>query len=115
MTTIDKSKKNLQFIAYGEFFWLARYREGKTQAQTAKKKKMSLKAYQKLEYYLIPKSPLHSKFKNGEMCALARRRHGMPLRDTATLLGLSHVTLLKMERENDPKLVVKWKRLGFKF
>lgn len=106
---------NLQLIGYGEFFWLARYRNGSTQAEVAKKRKMNLKAYQNLEYCLEPKSTIHNKFKEGELCALARRRHGMPLRATATLLGLSHVTLLLWERESDPRLATKWRKLGFRF
>lgn len=108
---------NLQKRTCGEDFWLARKNESKSQVAYAKKYKLPVKRYQKVERDEESLLRLSVPFKPtlGQLCALARKRLGFDLRKTASLLGLSHVTLLKMERDNDPKLVVKWKRLGFKF
>lgn len=51
----------------------------------------------------------------GDLCALARRRHGLGLRETASLFGCTHVTLLAQEGRHDPELAKGWRRLGYRF
>jgi hypothetical protein len=46
---------------------------------------------------------------------LARRRSGRQLRPLAKAVGVSHVTLLKMEIRADVQLVLFWKAQGFRF
>lgn len=50
-----------------------------------------------------------------ELLALARRRQGWGLLGTSFKMGVSHTTLLKMEREGDKQLMILWESLGFSF
>jgi len=111
--------KNLKQWTPGEYFWLDRWARQETQAQAAKRWRVSENHYLFVEtdrevmggdkiYPKLTPSP-------GCLCALARRRHGLGLQKTARLLGTSHVTLLAWERSSDPRLVSAWKRLGYSF
>jgi transcriptional regulator with XRE-family HTH domain len=111
--------KNLRKLTDGERFWIARTTNDLTQAEIAQRMKISERHYLQLEKdrrnsYQPPTLP--ERPTPGQLCALARRRDGRPLRTLAKLLGAgSHVTLLTWERTSDPRLVKAWRRLGYRF
>jgi transcriptional regulator with XRE-family HTH domain len=86
-----------------------------TQAQRARKMKISERRYNRIERGLEEGPTTESEATMGDLCALARRRHGLDLRATAALFGVTHVTLLGWERAGEPRLVAGWKRLGYRF
>lgn len=50
-----------------------------------------------------------------ELCFLARRRSGRPLREIEGELGVSRVSFHKWERAGNPRLVDYWEKQGFIF
>ena len=50
-----------------------------------------------------------------ELCALARRRSGLPLDIVEQLLGVSRPTYLLMERQGDPRVASFWAGRGYRF
>lgn len=98
--------------------WLLRARRGTSQEEMAEKLGVALKTYQRVEQGHAPWSFEYQpriKPTAGELCALARRRHGLGLRRTAGLLGCTHVTLLARERRSDPALMDAWRGMGYVF
>lgn len=110
-------RMNLKKLDRGEILWCTRKQMGWTQARAANEIGMNLKHFQKIERGEIYASSgiIKMTYSVGVLCSLARRRHGGPLLATAASLGLSHVTLLLWERESDPRLAAKWRKLGFQF
>lgn len=113
--------RDLSNLTIGERYWIARRVAGTTQAEMARRLRISEKQYNKLERDLtdlpngfqVPKMP---KEPAGHLCALARRRDGRGLRKLAEILGAgTHVTLLAWEAEGDIRLQMAWEKLGFSF
>lgn len=50
-----------------------------------------------------------------ELCFIARRRSGRPLREIEAELGVSRVSFHKWERAGNPRLVDHWEAQGFRF
>jgi DNA-binding XRE family transcriptional regulator len=115
---VDEVSKNLKRWTTGEHFWLARMDDGITQAEAARLEGISEKRYGLIETDRTePNSgrPLPRPYTVGQLCALARRRHGLSLRATAKLMGVSHVTILLWERDSEPRLAAGWRHLGYRF
>ena len=110
---------DLKCLSAGERFWIARRNLNITQQAMAKRFRMGIKIYNRVERDLedaicvVPQQP--REVLQVHLCALARRRDGRDLREIAELVGVSHVTLLAMERRNDPKLVMAWRAIGYRF
>lgn len=51
----------------------------------------------------------------GDYCALARRRSGMGLRETAAAAAVSRQTVLNWEDRGDEKMVQFWRDKGYRF
>jgi len=117
---VNGSVKNLRKRTDGERLWLYRRVNDLTQEEAS-----ALFAIPKTTYYRVEigaaKWPLDFKvpgvnhYTLGDLCALARRRHGKGLHGTADLMGCTHVTLLARENKSDPDLVKAWRRLGYRF
>lgn len=111
--------KNLRSHTMDEHLWLIRRHMGLTQVEMAKQWDVSPKTYYRIENGLAewshPGTPLARPYRDGELCALARRRHGKTLVQTAADLGISHSTLLARERVSDPRLVTAWRGFGYRF
>lgn len=108
--------KNLGERTYGEQLWLWRRQKRYTQAEAAKTLGVSEYAYNRSETdrdEAMWASRIVIKPSPGDLCALARRRHGLCLRTTAADLGLTPPTLLKRERLSKPSLIAAWQRLGY--
>jgi DNA-binding XRE family transcriptional regulator len=103
-----------------------------SQADAAKHLGIGFTSYQRLEAgghirFMIDASDLGSirdisqiigevsKPTRAEMCTLARRRSGLKLEEIAACLGTTHVTILKLERTADPKIVRFWVDEGYNF
>lgn len=114
--------RNLLDISPPERLWLARvFRQGVSQDSAAPRAGVSHRKYVDFELgrlamppavralfdYRIP--PLRQRLR------LARRRSRRHLRPLAKALGVSHVTLLLMEKRADARLVAFWKSQGFRF
>jgi len=101
----------------GERLWVDRTRLGKTQAEMALVFDTSERRYNMYERDKVefPWAPPPTTTDRGLLCALARRRHGLCLRSTASLFNISHTELLTRERESDPRLVREWKSLKYRF
>jgi DNA-binding XRE family transcriptional regulator len=114
----NKINKRLSKQTDGEKLWVDRTRLKKTQAQSALILGISERTYHsyerdKVEYPWVPPP---TTTRSGLLCALARRRDGRPLRQLAKVLKAgSHVTLLKWESQDDPRLVEAWKKQGYIF
>lgn len=110
--------KDLTGLSPGERWWVRRRRLGLTQERMAHSLSLSEKMYNLIERdratFHLERSP-RMKAKPGELCALARRRHGLDLWSTAAAFGISHTELLTREREHDPRLVSSWASLGYLF
>jgi hypothetical protein len=82
----------------------------------AKRYGVSERIYWEIENDIRPSDlKLPSGHANDNLYALARRRHGLTLRETGALLGMSHVTLLLHEAAKNPALQAAWRRLGYRF
>ena len=90
-------------LTAGERLWLFRRRMGKTLQRQAEAYGVSQWRYTEWEHDRPTGEPQPwvrvDPLNVGEQCALARRRSGWPLRRVARESGLSHVTVLKWERE----------------
>ena len=51
----------------------------------------------------------------GELCFLARRRSGTPIKDAAAALGVTTTTYAKWEMEGDERVVYLWFKRGYRF
>jgi len=111
------SDKHLGKRTNGEAAWLHRMRHNKTQAEMAAELGMSERNYRRFESGEIdvPHDPICYRPTLGELCALARRRHGLGLRATARAVGCAHVTLLAKEDRSDADLVAYWRGHGYRF
>jgi DNA-binding XRE family transcriptional regulator len=69
----------------------------------------------KLRWWVSDTDNDHRTITDSELCFLARRRSGMPLREIAKEMRTSLQTLTKMEAEGDDALVLFWRRQGYKF
>ena len=99
----------------GERLWLWRKRAGLTQIQAARMIRVGRNHYREMELDREP-APFRPLDTTTELVlALARRRLGKGLRETARLVGVSHRTLLLWEKEADPRLVGFWKAKGLRF
>jgi transcriptional regulator with XRE-family HTH domain len=109
--------KNLKKMTEGETLWLWRRSLELTQAEAGAVLKVSEKRYNMWETDREePQRTVVCNPTKGDLCALARRRDGRPLRRLAETLGAgSHVSLLAWERTSDPRLVAAWRRLGYRF
>jgi DNA-binding XRE family transcriptional regulator len=110
--------KNLHIRTDDEHLWLARRVRGLTQEEMAHNCKVPYKTYFRCEkgQATWPKAlPPLTKVQPGDLCALARRRHGLTLLKTAVTVGCSHATLLAREQASDPDLVTSWRQLGYVF
>lgn len=114
--------KNLTAIAEEERLWLARvFGQGVSQDIMAPRAKVSHNRYVDIELGRLPMPPLlkgllsGQKPPLGQRLRLARRRSGRQLRPLSRAIGVSHVTLLKMERRADGRLVKFWQSQGFVF
>lgn len=108
---------DLRRLTPAERLWLWRRLAGLTQAAAAGRLRVPLRSYQRAEAgntgcIAPPRAPRPSP---GDLCALARRRSGLSLREAARRLGVSHVTLLAREGRGDQQLVLAWESLGFRF
>ncbi len=118
----NKINHNLMDLADHERLWLVRvFEQGVSQDEMAPRTRLSHNHYvaaelgrrdltpllRQLYDYRIP--PLEQRLR------LARKRSGKQLKVLARALGVSHVTLLKMERRADARLVAFWRARGFKF
>lgn len=109
-------RPELAWRTRGEQLWLWRRRFKLTQASAARSLLISEYIYHESENDRSGKAPARSiRPTPGELCALARRRHGLGLLGTARLLGLTHVTMLARERRCDPSLITSWQKLGYEF
>lgn len=100
----------------GEELWIWRRAMGFDQAQAGQYFYISEDAYWRAESDIGKKlDPEPVEPTLGDLCALARRRHGLTMHATARLLGMSHVTLAKRERAGCRELVKAWKGLGYRF
>lgn len=112
------ANKDLTALSPGERWWVLRRQLGQTQEQLARSLDMSEKMYNLIErdraVFHLDKRPKR-KARPGDLCALARRRHGLDLWSTAARFGISHTELLTRERESDPRLVSSWASLGYVF
>src|SRR4051812_25526731 len=109
---VSTTTKNLRRRTPGEGLWLWRRSLELTQAQAASVHKVSERRYNYWETDRERPDPCRVFYSptGGDLCALARRRDGRPLRDLAAALGAgSHVTLLAWEREGDPRLMAAWR------
>lgn len=113
---------DLTTLAPGERLWLARvFGQGVSQDLMAPKAKISHNHYVSIELGRLPLTPLLKGLLNARIpplqqrLRLARRRSRRHLRPLAKAVGVSHVTLLKMEREANQKLVRFWCGQGFVF
>lgn len=113
--------KDLTQYTPSEALWVWRHRQGLSFIAAAKKLKVGPNLYSKMEndrHELTERAvallarQVKVKF-TGLDLLLARRRYGEGLRGTATLLKVSHMTLLAWEKERDPRLVQFWKDKGF--
>jgi DNA-binding XRE family transcriptional regulator len=112
-----RDNKKLRKWSPGERLWLWRRQLGITQETAAAMLGLTTKKYWEMELDLtryVTKLPSLYKMAPGDLCALARRRHGLGLRDTAKLFGISHTELLRRERHSDPRLIREWERHGYR-
>lgn len=88
-----------------------------TQREAAARFGVHEKKYWKIEagILLAEPAPPQLKWSMGDLCALARRRHGKSFRKTAQEIGISHVTLAAWEAKGDDRLVRHWKAMGYLF
>jgi transcriptional regulator with XRE-family HTH domain len=112
---VDKVNKDLRKWTKGEQLWLWRRAGEYTQEEAARRLKIGERHYWEAENDLVSRATvaLEGEPGLGDLCALARRRHGLLLRATAQMMGVSHVTLLAWERVGDPRLVNAWKNKGY--
>lgn len=118
-------RTNLRYMSPGEVMFLIRFRLGKSQPEMAKHYDTHERRYWDIEmdrrappaYWRVPKRLKDAT--KGELCMLARRRFGIKksvrLRGVAKLVGVSHVTLLRMESRSDARLVDYWRSKGYSF
>lgn len=102
----------------GEELWLWRRRKGLTQEKTRARFGASEYAMAMAEKADAPTLPPRCRLREptwGELCALARRRHGLGLDETARRHGCSRVTLLSREKRGAAGLVLWWQDMGYKF
>lgn len=114
--------RNLTVLSKAERLWIVRtFEQGLSQDLAAPKAGLSHRKYVDIELGRAPLTPLLKgrlsarKPPLGQRLRLARRRSRRGLRPLAAAVGVSHVTLLKMELRADPKLVNFWKSQGFRF
>jgi DNA-binding XRE family transcriptional regulator len=108
--------KNLRILSPGEQLWAWRRAAGHSQAVAAGLLGVCRTTLWRAEADVatavqgIP--PVSAA---GVALPLARRRQGWGLEGTACRVGVSHVTLLRMEREGDRRLREFWVGRGFIF
>lgn len=94
--------------------WIWRNRTGLTQAQAAAELGISVRTYRRIEDGKVPACDqikgriLTITLTVPERWMLVRRKSGLGLKAAARAFGISHVTLIKMEREADPALIDLW-------
>ena len=88
----------------GETLTILRRRESNTQTDFAASSYVSQMTVSLWESDAIkfPGDIEKIKLTQGEECYLLRRRLGLNLKETARKIGVSHVTLIKWEKENPP-------------
>jgi len=112
-----KINKDLTTWTPGERLWLWRRARGLTGRQAAARLGLGRNAFWAMEGGQRPPVPKA----NGVapnlplLLQLARRRAGAGLRGTAARLGVTHPTLLAMERAGAPRLQEWWEKRGFVF
>lgn len=116
----DKRPDNLDltYLSTGELLWVHRRRLGLTQYKMARKLCVGRNKYKawELDHEDCAIGGLTLKPTLYEKLGLARRRLGYGLWPIAEKLGCSHMTLLKLEREQHPRLQGFYeKRWGFTF
>lgn len=116
---LTKNLKDLTVLHPSELFWVWRRRWNLSQDTAATLLGMPRTRYQQIERGSREERPpanVRTLIPNlTDRLVLARRRCGLGLHPTALAAKTSHVTLLKMEREGDPRLVAFWRRLGYRF
>jgi hypothetical protein len=90
---------------------------GLTQEEAASHFGVHRKKYWKIEAGRLTANPLPPilNWAKGDLCALARLRHGKRFRETASMIGISHVTLSAWEKTGDKRLIKFWKSMGYRF
>ncbi len=114
--------RNLTVLSPPERLWLVRvFEQGVSQDLAAPRAGVSHRRYVDME---LGRRALEPALKGqlsalkpplGQRLRLARRRSGRHLRPLARAIGVSHVTLLKMELRADSRLVGFWEKQGFVF
>lgn len=115
-------KMDLRRRTNGEELWLYRRAQARanggqvTQADAARVMGVCEKQYWKAERDLVElKAPVRTTPTLGDLCALARRRHGKGLAATARKFRVSAPTLLGQEKAGHPALVRAWEAIGYVF
>lgn len=104
----------------GEDLWLWRRCERLTQRAAAGVLGVGRVTLQGMEADALHGAPDHawrqvSRPSKTLLLALARRRSRLSLSRISSLVGASHVTVLRWEDEGDPRLVTFWEGRGFIF
>ena len=100
----------------GEDAWLSRKDRGLTQAEEARRLRVSRTTLWGLETGLAPlRSDRRVRFdpSSSDLLLLARRRSGLGLHGVARAAGVSHPTVLDWERRGNPRLIRFWEGRGF--
>lgn len=113
-------RHNLRTMTTAEQLWAYRRLHGWTQDRAAAEFGMTSKTYWWIENGVIRRALPECINEThiaapGVLCALARRRHGLTFRQTAAMLGISHVTLSLWEWTGERRLVDAWRSKGYDF
>lgn len=112
-------EKDLSTTTIGERLWILRRRRFLTQKEEAAMRGLGQNRYTDMELDRVEGPPPGCRLRLDlpEKMRLARRRVGprLGLRALGRLLGVSHMTFLKWEREGSGKLRTFWEKKGFTF
>jgi len=116
----DRVNVHLKDRTKGEELWLWRHAAGLTQRAAARRLGVGRVTLQGMERDALRDAPdrawrLVSKPSRTLLLALARRRSRLSLSRISSLVGASHVTVLRWEDEGDPRLATFWEGRGFIF
>ena len=107
-------------LTKGERFWLARRRSDENTDQCSRRLKVSedkISAWENgRDVENCPSVVLHARLSIGEALAFARRRKGWKIKETARRMRVSHVTLIKWEKDRNStqdQAVAFWDRKGW--
>ena len=107
--------KDLTVRTPGEELWCRRRAAGLTTAQAAALLGVGRRKLCQLQRATDPLKTALPPPGMPQLLALARRRQGWTLRQTAERLKISHVTLLRREAKADPDIIAFWVKRGFTF